>query len=367
MKFGTVHSSPSIVGVKHTRSRSSDEKGGHKTEGSTCEGPSPQDGLREWIRYGIAFESKCLECLADKSNLKQKAASMDNDKVANFDSRNFREKEKTVSCMETKKETKSASNYKENAAVAEKLDIRLPFCDWKKAFRAAKDAKGAETAVSDIAKGWLAVLAKLNCDDENFTSSTSFRSQIYRRLTLLLVGFVGTIGINSEEANRIVEKTSHLACKILKEEGSRMKKKLDDANTKDSLEEARRSIETDGISYYCLFTAIAAECGEFLGDLEKASLAYKSIRAMEQRDASIASRIYGSNIKGSAKSSSITVTKTPANTPTALARKTAGGRRSSFPKVMRFNDLANLALQSKIGKDLVLPGTLEERILRCEH
>ena len=186
-------------------------------------------------------------------------------------------------------------------------------------------------------------------------------------MTLLLVGFVDTIGTNSEEANQIVEKTSHLARKILKEEGSSMKKKLDEKIIKGSLEEARRRIETDGIYYYCLFTAIAAECEEFLGDLEKASLAYKSIRAMEQRDVSIASRIYSTNIKGSAKSPVISVTKTPANTPTPLARKMAEGRRSSSPKVMRFNDMANLALQSKIGKDLVLPGTLEERILRCEH
>ena len=252
MRFGTVHSSPSIVGVKHTRSRSSDEKGGHKTEASTCEGPSPQDGLREWIRYGIAFESKCLESLFDKSNLKQKAASIDNDKGSTFDSRNIHEKEKTVSCMETKKHTKTASNHKENAAVAEKLDIRLPFCDWKKALKAAKDVKGAESAVSDIVQDWLAVLAKLNCDDESFSSSTSFRSQIYRRLTLLLVGFVDTIGTNSEETNQIVEKTSHLARKILKEEGSSMKKKLDEKIIKGSLEEARRRIETDGIYYYCL-------------------------------------------------------------------------------------------------------------------
>ena len=43
------------------------------------------------------------------------------------------------------------------------------------------------------------------------------------------------------------------------------------------------AIASDGIYYYCSFTAIAAECGEYLGDHEMARLAYKSVKAMEDK------------------------------------------------------------------------------------
>jgi len=271
-----------------------------------------------------------------------------------------------------------------------------------------------------------------------------------------------------------VEHSRELARKILKEEGSKMKKKsfIDRTNTASTsfdpsslpASESRRIIEADGIYYYCWFTAIAAECGEYLGELDTALLAYKSVRAMEDRQQQNGAGYFGNRSgigvythenktgnatgteigiasyaleeciaptistesKNSDRASSrpqITVTKTPANTPKAVARKKhtnsndaadsswiamatknhhvsanhpLGIRRSkntlfspvpyidgpilspalSLPRnydydhdlVCNGNVLRNTkrsSTDSKIGNDLVPYGTLEERIHRC--
>jgi len=114
--------------------------------------------------------------------------------------------------------------------------------------------------------------------------------------------------------------------------------------------DSRRGVEIDGIYYYCWFTAIAAECGEHLVDLNTALLAYKSIRAMEDRryiSIRPSTGIYpgergtenevtfespailteltchpsSSSSSGRSSSPRITITKTPANTPIAPGRK----------------------------------------------
>jgi len=377
-----------------------------------------------------------------------------------------------------------------------------------------------------------------------FSAATSYRSQIYRRLTLVLSGFVamvdlvprsgpsqtqpgslannksprGTLGIlEATTRTRVVELTRELARKILREAGSAMKKKTttidrekpfganagldtganagqssttgtngsEDAPSFVSPSVARRSLEADGIYYYCWFTAIAAECGEYLGDLDTARLAYKSVRAMEDRQQRLDSRgatksynvvgVYPSgertvvegrshqrdrenragvddsvvdrdqglfypNLRsglsdpgGSSKESEnaassprTTVTRTPANTPNAALRKKQrkeiatttpkelvatiaednhtttsrvgnGHGASLLSPVLPSTDLASSLAKwplprsflgagdgssfpgsavlrragggtgSKIGNDLVPPGTLEERIFRCSY
>lgn len=385
-----IHPSPTLVGDTVDRMGQSNNAGAALSE-ATCEGPSPHDRFGEWIRYGIALESKCLQALL----------SMDDDKSAErkpipgkLDSKKTQDPDTAVQGSLSKKAGPKAasssisSQDKENVTVhgrVEKLDIRLPFVDWKKIFtKATKDDDKNNNAtvriketVSEIVRGWLLVLDKLGRKEaRGFSRATSFRSQIYRRLTLLLTGFVATIACQDdggddkeeeEEAAKVVAKhTSNLARKILKEEGSHMKKKHGN-------EDSRRCLETDGIHYYCFFTAIAAECSEFLGNTDKALLAYKSIRAMEQRqnedkDEANVGGVYSSNMPTTLCSSpKVTITKTPANTPTSIGRK---GRRSSLfspkgvAKGLRSNP-ANRGVPSKIGNDLVLPGTLEERILRC--
>ena len=396
-----------------------DTSANKETEASTCEAPktasSPssqeEEELREWIRYGISFEWKCLEALSIADTVGK--APILHRKAA------------------TSNSGSNISSSKENIAInghAKKLEIRLPFVDWKTTLTRAKTNQASTNnsdeiskVISNIVQGWLIVLTKLNHHAPvHFSSATSFRSQIYRRLVLLLLGFVGTGKASKEEegeatTNRSsVTHTSHLARKILKEEGTNMKKKKkQNTNVLDALE-SPRSIEADGIYYYCVFTAIAAECAECLGDQDKALMAYKSIRAMEDRQkkdnaggfcsvptGSSSCGVYstrtdrmetkrsgtfsnGPNSSGS-NSPTITVTKTPTNTPKALARKkscngkgrinhatcssNANHRRNSFfsPRVLAlpFHNSVNDDITSKIGNDLVLPGTLEERILRC--
>jgi len=415
---------------------------------TSSDASSQEDDLFKWIQHGLAFELECLErlssAISDKANRHKHEGeglididvihrtALAFDKKARKTESNHSNKENTVngSHEDSKKKKKTIkntnrSNNKENTNNAngqpEKLLTRLPFVDWKTTLSRAKAVRDGENRgealdtegigrVSEIVEGWLIVLARLGQSTPSpssaslpfsfvvFSSATSYRSQIYRRLTLLLVGFVGLIHrsrapsddhsltdketkyltVASDEAMMIVEHTRDLARKILKEEGSTMKKKhnksfVSRTNTSNNYyfdpsslpaSESRRSIETDGIYYYCWFTAIAAECGEYLGDLDTALLAYKSIRAMEDRlwqnnaDAGSASvyacrnqsgegaendienkmRIDGCALeeciartisKGSdnsepasnCSSPQITVTKTPANTPNAMARK----------------------------------------------
>ena len=335
----------------------------------SSDAPLQEDELSKWIHHGLAFELDCLERLSGAVSNKASRHKHEGEALINvaaihrkalaFDeesrktSSDHSNKENTVNGSHNdskKKKTKtkthrSHNSNKENTNTAngqaEKLLIRLPFVDWKATLSKAKavhdggsrgeaiDTGGIGRLVSEIVEGWLIVLARLDQPTPSpssvslpfsfvvFSSATSYRSQIYRRLTLLLVGFVGLVGpsrapsddrsltdnetkyltMASEEATRIVEHTQDLARKILKEEGSAMKKKhnksfVNRTNTSNNCYshpsslracESRRSIETDGIYFYCWFTAVAAECGECLGDLDTALLAYKSIRAMEDR------------------------------------------------------------------------------------
>ena len=413
MKIQMVHPSPSTIDAAvngTTRKMSKNKEFVH--DASTCEGPPAkatssaslqQDQVLEWIQSGIAVEREILErllAITDESNDK---TNIETTKDAAFGLPNAKKDgEKTEggnNGREKVKATSTASNDKENIisiGPAEKLEIRLPFVDWKTILSEAVPTQACpmeelEAMVSDIVQGWLCVLAKLGKDDSPFFSSaTSFRSQIYRRLTLLLVAFVGTIGSFSETppmekdaSARIVEHTLYLARKILKEGGSDMKKKKPNEASQTL---RRKSIEADGLYYYCFFTAIAAECCELLDDHDRAMLAYKSIRAMQDRqqlsesnagciiytDHRMAPPVaaYGSPVA--------TLTKTPANTPTRTpsnaskpsndewinfhANMSASNRRSSLMLPLR-DSLETI--NSKIGNDLVLPGTLEERILRC--
>ncbi len=387
-------------------------------DASTCEEPPTratsstslqQDQVREWIQCGIAVEREILQKLlaiptTDKSNRKTNIETTKKDEA--FGPSNAKkDAEKTEGGKNGREKVKaktSALNNKENISSigpVEKLEIRLPFVDWKtilskSVHTQACTAEEFETMVSDIVQGWLCVLAKLGQHDAPcFSSATSFRSQIYRRLTLLLVAFVGTIGpfsegvpLGKEASARIVEHTLYLARKILKEGGSVMKKKKPNEAGQTL---RRKSIEADGLYYYCFFTAIAAECCELLDDHDRAMLAYKSIRAMQDRQQPSESNggsvvytdrrmvppvvAYGSPVA--------TLTKTPANTPTRApsnSSKPTNEEWISFHANMCTNRRNSVTLplrdsletiNSKIGNDLVLPGTLEERILRCsaEH
>ena len=416
MKIQMVHPSSSTINAAvngKTRKMPKNKELVH--DASTCEGPPAkatsstslqQDQVLKWIQSGIAVERKILARLlavptTDKSKDK---ANIETKKDEAFGPPNAKkEGEKTEGGNNGREEVKAtitASNDKENIASigpAEKLEIRLPFVDWKTILSKSVPTQACpveefEAMVSDIVQGWLCVLARLGQDDSPFFSSaTSFRSQIYRRLTLLLVAFVGTIGPLSEgppsekdASARIVEHTLYLARKILKEGGSDMKKKKPNEASQTL---RRKNIEADGLYYYCFFTAIAAECCELLDDHDRAMLAYKSIRAMQDRqqlsesnagcvvvytDHRMAPPVaaYGSPVA--------TLTKTPANTPTRNpssaskpsndewisfhANMSTSNRRSSLMLPLR-DSLETI--NSKIGNDLVLPGTLEERILRC--
>lgn len=86
----------------------------------------------------------------------------------------------------------------------------------------------------------------------------------------------------------IVEQTRELARRILKEAGRTMEKnKARDGDANDfgdgDASSAMKMLASDGIHYYCWFTAITAECGEYLGDYEMARLAYKNVQAMKDR------------------------------------------------------------------------------------
>ena len=268
------------------------------------------------------------------------------------------------------------SNNKENATVIgqnEKLLIRLPFVDWMTTLvKARNNLNGTnengefERVVSRIVNGWLLVLAKLHRSEQStsynnelgtnkclgnvsnlcslegaktmpdmsvrvlstsrspaseplssvvFSLATSYRSQIYRRLLLLLLGYISSSSpsqvrrshysstdkvqtckvLSSKASRKVVQHARELACKILKEEGTIMKKQItplvnlastDSTSFHPSFSshlKARSMIEAESMYSYCCFTAIAAECCEYLGNLDTALLAYKSIRAIQDR------------------------------------------------------------------------------------
>mmetsp|Transcript_18722 Transcript_18722/g.43338 ORF Transcript_18722/g.43338 Transcript_18722/m.43338 type:complete len:471 (+) Transcript_18722:1537-2949(+) len=219
-----------------------------------------------------------------------------------------------------------------------------------------------------------------------FSLAASYRSQIYRRLLLLLLGFISSAipsqvrrthhssieqvktlaAVSSKASKKILQHTRELACKILEEEGSIMKKHnttLVDLAITDgtffhpSFSYRLKAIKADNDSSYSWFTAIAVECNENLDDLDTASLVYKSIRAIQDRerqqqhDAGYSGnkkgvpRIYAQRdgiLEGTKKtlaegsvleeriplksldvcgSPQMNITRTPANTPNAVARK----------------------------------------------
>lgn len=207
--------------------------------------------------------------------------------------------------------------------------LRLPFVDWKdtltKAFASKEGHNDSSPAalVSTLVRVWLLVLLDLEGIPNNDELAVSARCQIYRRLSLLTEGFLAGNRSHATATTRFVVGTTRtLARTILRTAGSIMKKR-DNAV---------------GVYYYCWFTAVAAECCEFLGYRELALLAYKSVRSMEDKGRHGRLGVY------------LAVAATPANTPTT-ARKTVRPPAA--------------AVSSKIGNDLVPAGSLTERISRC--
>ena len=386
-----IHQSPSIAAIiadsNSNKMNLSDRPVCFVEKQNSCdfskmllETSSQEEYVFKWIEHGITFELECLQSLGIK----------------------------TTSSDISKENISTSDQSKKLLIRLPFIDWKTTFSRAKD-IHANKLCQDTTTvcknprveiigqAVSKIVKGWLHVLTRLGdpdsptcCDgtmdkiqnNRNISGDIVFysnplRSQIYHRLMLLLLGFVDVIDspqvqkgdrswiapremtstMTAEESKMIVNTVFNLARKILKEAGSVMKQNVAvvqptsssstsyDPSSASNLG-SRRMVEADGIYYYCYFTAIAAECSEYLGDQKTALLAYKSIRALEDRqletfagdsvkrsvsiyaskgETGFESRIVEENftttISGHISSPKVTGTKTPANTPEPDARK----------------------------------------------